>query len=132
MIQKGCENRKEKRDTKCSFSVRGVQVLVGLKGNGDPLLFRIFFTLAVHFIISLSLGYFKLRSPLKSICKVRISLHFGTEKKWKLFQYLAYFCYYLWAPLHFLALFMDLTVLFQLTFTFIYSTFNNNFLVSTN
>ena len=31
--------------------------------------------------------------------------------------------------LHFLALLMDLTVLFQLTFTFIYSTFSNYFSV---
>ena len=38
------------------------------------------------------------------------------------------FFYYLWAPLHFLVLFMDPTVLFQLTFTFIYSTFNKKFL----
>ena len=48
-----------------------------------------------------------------------------------LFYYSAYFCYYLWVPLHFLILFMGPTVLFQLTFTFIYSTFNKKFLVST-
>ena len=48
-------------------------------------------------------------------------------KKWKLFHYSAYFCYYSWAPLHFLALFMSHTILFQLTFTFIYSIFSNNF-----
>ena len=35
-----------------------------------------------------------------------------------LFYYLTYFCYYLWVTLHFLVLFMGLTVLFQLTFTF--------------
>ena len=39
------------------------------------------------------------------------------------FYYLAYFYYYSWAALHFLVLFMGLTILFQLTFTFIYSTF---------
>ena len=38
-----------------------------------------------------------------------------------LFYYSAYFCYYLWVLLHFLILFMSLTVLSQLTFTFIYS-----------
>ena len=48
-----------------------------------------------------------------------------------LFYYSAYFCYYLWVPLHFLILFMGPTVLFQLTFTFIYSTFNKKFLAST-
>ena len=53
------------------------------------------------------------------------------DYKWKLFHYLAYFCYYLWASLHFLALFMGPIVLFQLTFTFIYSTFSNNFSIST-
>ena len=41
-----------------------------------------------------------------------------------LFYYSAYFCYYSWTPLHFLVLFMNLTILFQLTFTFIYSTFS--------
>ena len=35
-----------------------------------------------------------------------------------------YFCYYLWVTLHFLVLFMSLTILFQLTFTFIYSIFS--------
>ena len=33
-------------------------------------------------------------------------------------------------PLHFLVLFMGSTVLFQLTFTFIYNTFSNNFSIS--
>jgi len=47
-----------------------------------------------------------------------------------LFYYSTYFCYYSWAPLHFLVLFMSHTVLFQLTFTFIYSTFSKKFLVS--
>ena len=46
-----------------------------------------------------------------------------------LFYYSAYLCYYLWAPLHFSVLFMGLTVLFQLTFTFIYSTFSKKFSV---
>ena len=41
-----------------------------------------------------------------------------------LFYYSTYFCYYLWVLLHFLVLFMSLTILFQLTFTFIYSTFS--------
>ena len=36
-----------------------------------------------------------------------------------LFDYLAYFCYYSWALLYFLVLFMSLNILFQLTFTFI-------------
>ena len=53
-----------------------------------------------------------------SICLV--SLFFTN-----LFYYLSYFCYYLWVPLHFLVLFIGLTVLFQLTFTFIYSTFKH-------
>ena len=41
-----------------------------------------------------------------------------------LFYYLVYFCYYLWVSLYFLVLFMGLTILFQLTFTFIYNTFS--------
>ena len=40
-----------------------------------------------------------------------------------LFYYSAYFSYYLWISLHFF-------ILFQLTFTFIYSTFNKKFSVS--
>ena len=38
--------------------------------------------------------------------------------------------YYLWALLYILVLFMSLIVLFQLTFTFIYSTFSNEFSIS--
>ena len=48
----------------------------------------------------------------------------------RLFYYSAYFYYYSWVSLHFLVLFMGLTVLFQLTFTFIYSTFSKKFSVS--
>ena len=47
-----------------------------------------------------------------------------------LFYHLAYFCYNSWVILHFLVLFMSPTVLFQLTFTFIYSTFSKKFSVS--
>ena len=47
-----------------------------------------------------------------------------------LFYYSAYFYYYLWALMHFLVLFIGLTVLFHLIFTFIYNTFNKKFLVS--
>ena len=52
------------------------------------------------------------------------------NEKLKLFYYSDYFCYYLWVSLHFLILFRGLIVLFQLTFTFIYSTFSNKFSVS--
>ena len=47
-----------------------------------------------------------------------------------LFYYSAYFCYYSWVTLHFLVLFISPTILFQLTFTFIYSTFSKKILVS--
>jgi len=46
-----------------------------------------------------------------------------------LFYCSVYFCYYSWILLHFLILFIGLIVLFQLTFTFIYSTFNKKFLI---
>ena len=46
-----------------------------------------------------------------------------------LFHYSVYFCYYSWVSLYFLVVFMNLIVLFQLTFTFIYSTFNKKFSV---
>ena len=48
-----------------------------------------------------------------------------------LFYYSACFCYYSWVSLYFLVLFMGSTILFQLTFTFIYSTFNKKFSVLT-
>ena len=57
------------------------------------------------------------------LCKCTLSVRLVWMKFAGLFYYSTYFCYYLWVSLHFLALFMDLTVLFQLTFTFIYSTF---------
>ena len=44
-----------------------------------------------------------------------------------IFYYLGYFYYYLWTPLHFSILFINLTVLFQLIFTFIYNTFSKSF-----
>ena len=59
------------------------------------------------------------------------SMHLALMKVANLFYYLTYFCYYLWISLHFLILFISLTVLFQLTFTFIYSTFSKKFWVST-
>ena len=48
-----------------------------------------------------------------------------------LFYYSTYFYYYLWALLHFLELFMGSIVLFQLTFSFIYSSFNKKFSIAT-
>ena len=59
------------------------------------------------------------------ICLGTISLRLDTDYKWKLFHYSTYFGYHSWALLHFLILFMGLTVFFQLSFTFIYNTFSN-------
>ena len=56
---------------------------------------------------------------------------FGMINFANLFYYSAYFCYYLWVSLHFLVLFMGLTILFQLIFTFIYSTFSKKISLST-
>ena len=42
-----------------------------------------------------------------------------------------YFYYYLWVSLYFLVLLMSLTVLLQLTFTFIYSTFSKKISILT-
>jgi len=47
-----------------------------------------------------------------------------------LFYYSTYFCYFLWVLLHFLVLLIDLTILFQLIFIFIYSTFSKKISVS--
>ena len=66
-----------------------------------------------------------------SVSKRILSLFFAS-----LFYYSTYFCYYSWASLYFLVLFMSPTILFQLIFIFIYSTiyephctFNKNFSV---
>ena len=67
---------------------------------------------------------------MKDIFAAGFSLRLDTNEKLKLFHYSAYFYYYSWVSLHFLVLFIDLTLLFQLTFTFIYSRFSNKFLVS--
>ena len=64
------------------------------------------------------------------LCKRTLSVRLIWMKFADLFYYSTYFCYYLWVSLHFLALFMGLTVLFQLIFTFIYITFSKNFSVS--
>ena len=55
------------------------------------------------------------------------SVRLDVDEKTKLFYYSTYFCYYSWAPLYFLVLFIGPTILFQLTFTFIYSIFSNKF-----
>ena len=73
---------------------------------------------------SLKLLYSKCHKKLKCVYLTKIIFT-------NLFYYSAYFFYYSCTLLHFLVLFMDLTVLFQLTFTFIYSIFSKNFSVST-
>ena len=64
-----------------------------------------------------------------AIAKCRIQTL--TKLKNSLFYYSAYFYYYSWVLLYFLILFIGLTVLFQLIFTFIYSTFSKKLLIST-
>ena len=70
------------------------------------------------------------KEPIVLIFLLRLRLHLETDYKASLFYYLVYFCYYSWVSLHFLVLFISLNVLFQLTFTFIYSTFSKKFSVS--
>ena len=93
------------------------------------------------------LYYFSYLLPLSTVLSIKI-FQFQQNKQiprgplvciWqKLFlstyftiQFIFCFCYYLWALQYFLILFMGLTVLFQLTFTFIYSTFSKKLSVST-
>ena len=52
------------------------------------------------------------------------------NEKLKLFYYSVCFLASIHKPLYLLVLFMNLVVLFQLTFTFISSTFNNKFSIS--
>ena len=68
----------------------------------------------------------KLNSKIIIYYRVGYSVYFCLDKLFLaiLFYYSAYFCYYSQALLHFLVLFMDPAVLFQLTFTFIYSIFS--------
>ena len=65
-----------------------------------------------------------MRKEKKMNCCLCFSVRLTKIISANLFYYLVYFCYYLWVLLHFLVLFINLTILFQLTFTFIYSTFN--------
>ena len=64
---------------------------------------------------------------LKLCTKQPLSVRLALMKFDNLFYYLAYFCNYSWVLLHFLMLFMIIIVLFQLTFTFIYSIFSKKF-----
>ena len=68
------------------------------------------------------LHYFQF-SAISSI-QIDPELLFGKIIFANIFYYSAYFLYYLWVSLHFLILFMSLTILFQLIFTFIYNTFS--------
>ena len=54
--------------------------------------------------------FLKKKKKALSVCLAKIIFA-------NLFYYSVYFCYYSWALLYFLILFMGLTVLFQLTFT---------------
>ena len=56
---------------------------------------------------------------------------FGSKLKCELILLFSLFLLLFMGPLHFLVLFMGFTILFQLTFTFIYNTFSKKFLIST-
>ena len=56
---------------------------------------------------------------------------FGLGWKIKIFLLFSLFLLLFMGPITFFGIIHDSTVLFQLTFTFIYSTFNNKFSVST-
>ena len=60
------------------------------------------------------------RQKLSLTNKLQISSHLAPNNLDSVFYYLFYFWYYLWALLLSLILFMNHTVLFQLTFIFIY------------
>ena len=49
--------------------------------------------------------------PLLVVERERVFRRRNVLKSWKLFHYSTYFCYYSWALLHFLALFIGLTVI---------------------
>ena len=55
---------------------------------------------------------------------------FGSKLKSQVILLFSLFLLLFMISLHFLVLFMDLIILFQLTFTFIYTTFNKKFSVS--
>ena len=82
-----------------------------------------------HYIISVNFYFYLQYCQQKKFSFIKIT---GSQKFIfaNLFYYSTYFCCYSWVPLHFLVIFMSLTILFQLTFIFIYNTFNNKFSVS--
>ena len=55
---------------------------------------------------------------------------FGSKLKCEFILLFSLFLLLFMSPVHFLVLFMGLTILFQLTFTFIYNTFSKKFLIS--
>ena len=69
-------------------------------------------------------------NPRKNFVEVvkEVCIWHGLKKL--VFYFFIFFIYYLWVPLHFLVLFMSLTVLFQLPFSFIYNIFSKKFSVS--
>ena len=90
----------------------------------------------LHFLIAACKFNFFFSGEKTKLLGVIGSLHVGAcvsrKKLFSLFYCSVYFCYYSWAPLHFLVLFMGLSLLFQLTFTFIYSTFSKKCSVMQN
>ena len=121
-------------------------MLIWLKGLHRELL-------QMHLILILNSPWFKFEylslGCLKQVFVSLLKHPHNVKRRWKrkfwwqqaivclakiifvnLFYYLAYFCYYSWVSLHFLILFVGFIVLFQLTFTFIYSTFSKKFSVS--
>ena len=67
------------------------------------------------------------RQKLSLTNKLQIILHLAPNNLDSVFYYLFYFCYYLWTLLPALILFLNLTVLFQQTFIFIYELSVKNF-----
>ena len=73
---------------------------------------------------------FSIHQPKKKRSQNPYCVYFSSLFFANLFYHSAYFCYCSWILLHFLVLFICLTVLFLLTFTFIYNIFSKKFSVS--
>ena len=73
-------------------------------------------------------AFFSIQGPTKKTPTQTWGRNVGSNENYKLFHYSAYFYYYSW-PVTLFGTIHGPTVLFQLIFIFIYSTFSNKFLV---
>ena len=92
---------------------------------------QFFFFIPSWFCIIEVIYFFPFCWTLFQLLQKQLSVRLGWVEIFSLFAILAYFCYYLWVPLHVLILFMSPIVLFSLFFNLFFYTFSKKFSIST-